>query len=303
MKNIVLSISLIALFSIGMWISVALSEEYIITVRVPVEFVDLPEDYSVGFSSVDEVFLQIKGKGWELAKLNLARKPAFEIPVHKKIGHHKNNFSDFVEANTWLSSTFQIIDIAPYQVEYDIEKSGTKEVKISRNFKLEFRDGYGLVSKVRIEPETVTLSGSTNILKTIDSVKTDFREITDINEDKKFNIPLEDIDGVTISKNECRVSFEVQKIVEKSFNDIIVETQDVPLAKELVLFPPKINVVLRGGINRLGLLTNDSIRVYVDFWSAMKENSGSIEPVIEIPKFTNIIDVEPKTLEFIIKQH
>jgi YbbR domain-containing protein len=286
-----------------MWISVALSEEYIITVRVPVEFVDLPEDYSVGFSSVDEVFLQIKGKGWELAKLNLARKPAFEIPVHKKIGHHKNNFSDFVEANTWLSSTFQIIDIAPYQVEYDIEKSGTKEVKISRNFKLEFRDGYGLVSKVRIEPETVTLSGSTNILKTIDSVKTDFREITDINEDKKFNIPLEDIDGVTISKNECRVSFEVQKIVEKSFNDIIVETQDVPLAKELVLFPPKINVVLRGGINRLGLLTNDSIRVYVDFWSAMKENSGSIEPVIEIPKFTNIIDVEPKTLEFIIKQH
>ncbi len=303
MKKKVLSISLIALFSVGMWVSVALSEDYIITEKVPVEFVDLPENYSVGYSSVGEVFIQIKGRGWDLAKLELTRKPTFEIPVHKKIGHHKNNFSDFVEANTWLSSVFQITDIAPNQIEYDIEKSGSKEVNIVPNLKLEFREGYGLVSKIKVEPEIVSVSGSTNVLKFIDSVKTRLREINDISENMKFNIPLEAVDGTALSRNECRVSFEVQKIVEKSFNNLNVETQDVPDTKELVLFPPKINVVLRGGINRLGMLTNDSIRVYVDFWSAMKENSGAIEPVIEIPKFTNIIDVEPKTLEFIIKQH
>ena len=68
MKKKVISISLIALFSIGMWISVALSEDYIITVKVPVEFVDLPDNYSVAVASVAEVFLQIKGRGWELAK-------------------------------------------------------------------------------------------------------------------------------------------------------------------------------------------------------------------------------------------
>jgi YbbR domain-containing protein len=302
MKNKVLSISLIVLFSIVLWVSVALSGNYVVTLKVPVKFVDLPDNYSVEYSSTDEVFLQIKAKGWDLAKLHLVSNPAFEIPIHRKIGHHKNNITDFVESNAWLNSPTEIIDTAPNQIDYDIEKSGTKEVFIGDNYAFSFREGFGLVSKIKIEPATIIISGSSELLKQIDSVKTVFREITDIDNNTEFKTRLEKIDGVTFSKTDCKISFEVQKIVDKSFNDLAVETQNVPSAKELVLFPGKVNIVLKGGINKLGKLTNDSIKVYVDYWTAMKEASGKIQPVIEIPDFTTIIDVEPKTLDYIIKQ-
>jgi hypothetical protein len=303
MKNKILSISLIAFLSIGLWISVALSGNFVITVKVPVKFVELPKDYSVEYSSVDEVFVQIKGKGWELAKLKLAGNTRFEIPIHRKIGRHRYNFTDFVESNTWLSSPTEIIDVAPNQIEYDIEKSGTKEVFIGNNLGLNFKEGFGLVSNIKIEPATILISGSSGLLRQIDSVKIDLGEISDLDEDAKFTVSLQKINGVTFSKTECVVSFEVQKIVDKSFDGLIVETQNVPLEKELVLYPGKVNVVLRGGINKLGKLTNDSLKIYVDYWSAMKEASGKIEPVVEIPKFTTIVNVEPKTLDCIIKQH
>ncbi len=303
MKKKVITISLIALFSIGLWISVALSQDYIVTVNMPVKYSDLPTNYSIGSTTVDEVYLQIKGKGWELAKLDLARHVEYNIPVHKRIGHHKNNLGDFIEANSWIRNTFQVLDIAPNQVEYDVEKTGTKIVKVGKNINLLFKPGYGIVSKVNISPETIEISGPSQLLQKIDTVKTQFITLDNIGDNISAEIPLEEINGVTVSPKNCTVKFEVQKIVDKTFEGIEVEARSVPYSKELVLYPGKINVVLRGGINTLGKLSNDSIKAYIDYWSALKENSGLIEPVIEIPKFTVISDIQPKKIEYIIKQH
>lgn len=303
MKNKIITISLIALFSIGLWISVALSQDYIITVNMPVQYTDLPPNYSIGSTSVDEVYLQIKGKGWELAKLDLAPKVEYNIPVHKRIGHHKNNLNDFIEANSWITNAFKVLDISPNQVEYDVEKNGTKIVKVGKNINLVFKPGYGIVSQVSISPETVEISGPLQLLDKIDTIKTQYVEFDDIGDNVNAEIRLEEINGITVSTKKCTVKFEVQKIVDKTFEGIEVEARSVPSSKELVLYPGKIDVVLRGGINTLGKLTNDSIKAYVDYWRALKENSGSIEPVVEIPKFTTISDVQPKKIEYIIKQH
>ena len=68
------------------------------------------------------------------------------------------------------------------------------------------------------------------------------------------------------------------------------------------IFPVKIDVVLRGGINLLGKLNSSDIKAYVDFSQALNDTLGGIEPYFEIPPFTTIIDKKPGKLEYIIKQ-
>jgi hypothetical protein len=114
---------------------------------------------------------------------------------------------------------------------------------------------------------------------------------------------LKSINCVNFSINKCKIEFDVQKIVERAFDDLFVEIRNVPPSKELNLYPGKVSVILRGGINRLGKLTNDSIKVYVDYWEAIRSEENMIEPVIEIPEFTKLLDVKPKKLEFVIKQY
>jgi YbbR-like protein len=303
MKKKFVTLFVMLFFSLGMWISVALSQYYVVTINFPVQFVDLPENYSVGSGSVNDIFIQLKGRGWELVKLMLGRRTNFTIPVHKRVGVHKNNLIDYIESNTWLSSTFQVIDIAPSQIEYEIEKTSFKKVRIVPDLRVTFKEGYAIVSGISITPETVEISGPSQILRQIDTIRTLPQQLKEISDDIDLELHPDLIYGVDIPAISVKVHCEVQKIVDKTFTGLPINAINTPPSKELELFPPKIDLVLRGGINKLGRLTNDSISAYIDFWSALRENSRTIEPVIRTPSFTSIIDVKPKTLNYIIKQH
>lgn len=303
MKKKILTISLIAVFSIGLWVSVSFSEIYVTTIEVPVNFTDLPKNYSIGYSSIDNIYLQVKGRGWELAKLHLGSEKDFEVSVHRRAGRYKSELKNFIDANSWLTSSFQVLEIAPSQIEYSIERIGSKVVPLARNFKVDFKTGYGPTSKIKIDPEKVEITGPTNILQKIDTIKTEYREFNDLADNVRLELPIEVPEGISMDIHECTIEFEVQKIVDKTFESLLVETRNVPPNKELNLFPIKINVVLRGGINKLGRLTNDSIKAYVDYWKALKLSDKTLEPVIESPPFTSLIDIQPKKLEYIIKQY
>ncbi|MBA4407288.1 hypothetical protein C0389_08445 [bacterium] len=302
MKKKIITISVIAFFSIALWVSVSLSAVFVTTVKVPVSFTDLPLNYTVSNVSLSEVELQVKGRGWELAKLILGPEVDFEISIHKRIGHRRNDLSDLIKANAWLTSSFQVLEIAPSQIEYDVERIASKRVSLIKNFKLEFKPGYGVSSEINITPETVEIFGPSTVLQGIDSITTEYKEILNVSENFKADLQIKTPEGISTPAKICTIEFEVQKIVDKTFENLTVEARNVPSSKELILYPGKINVVLRGGINKLGRLTNDSIKVYIDFWSALREESGKIEPVIEVPVFTTHVSTIPNKLEYIIKQ-
>jgi len=303
MKKKILSISFIALFSVVLWISVALSESYVSTILIPIEFIDLPNNCSVGFSSNNEVYLQLKASGWELAKLELKKRISYNVSVYKKMGRHRNNLIDFIDDNPWITSAFQVIQIAPAQIDYEIEKVGVKHVPISGNIKLDFKSGYGLTSDIKYFPSSIDIYGPQNTLHQIDTIHTEYKEFPDINDNVSIELSLKVPDGVTISNKLCTVEFEVQKIVEKVFYGIQIDVRNVPSSMELVLFPGEINITLKGGINKLGKLSNDSIKAYVDYWAALKSEEKTIQPVIELPGFTKVLGIEPNKLEYVIKQN
>jgi len=303
MKKKILSISFIALFSVALWISVALSESYVSTILIPVEFIDLPSNCSVGFSSNSEVYLQLKASGWELAKLELKKKISYNVSVYKKMGRHRNNLVDFIDDNPWITSAFQVIQIAPAQIEYEIEKIGVKHVPIAGNIKLEFKPGYGLTSGIKYFPSSIDIFGPQNLLNQIDSIHTEYKEFSGINDNISLDLALKVPDGISIPNKLCTIEFEVQKIVEKVFYGIQIDVRNVPSTNSIVLFPSEINITLKGGINKLCKLLNDSIKAYVDYWAALRSEEKTLEPVIELPEFTEIIALEPKKLEYVIKQN
>lgn len=303
MKKKIIPIILIILFSIILWGSVSLSDYYIETISFPIELTELPKNFSPSYISDKEVTLKLKAKGWDLAKLSLTNDYSFYISAHHRIGKYRVDLRNEIENNMWLTSSFSILEIIPPYIEYEIDKTFSKRVPIKQNFIIKFAEDYGLASDIIISPQEITILGPASILQNIDNVETDSTRFIDVNEKITTEVNIKPIEGVTFSANKCKVEFDVQKIVERSFDDIPVEIRNVPPSKGLNLFPSKVTVVLRGGISKLGRLTNDSIKVYVDFWSVLKNEEEMIEPTIEIPSFTELLDVKPKKLEYIIKQY
>jgi len=303
MKNKIIPITFIIIFSLILWGSVTLSEYYVEIITVPIELVDLPKNYSPSYLSNPEITLKVKAKGWELAKLILTGEHSFYVSAHHRIGKFKVDLRNEIENNLWLTSAFNVLEISPVIFEYEIDKTVTKKVSIKPNVKINFAENYDLVSDIILTPSEVEISGPASILQNVNYVETDSVVFNNVNEKIVYEINLKSINGVNFSINKCKIEFDVQKIVERAFDDLFVEIRNVPPSKELNLYPSKVSVILRGGINRLGKLTNDSIKVYVDYWDAIRSEENMIEPVVEIPEFTKLLDVKPKKLEFIIKQY
>lgn len=302
MKKKIIPVIFISIFSLILWGSVSLSEYYVETITVPVELIDLPKKYAPSYISNDVILLKLKAKGWDLAKVILTGEHTFKVSAHHRIGRFRVDLRNEIENNMWLTSAFSILEISPSFIEYEIDKTVSKRVPIKPNLKINLEKDYDLVSEIFITPSEIEIKGPASILQYVENVETDSVFFNNVNDKVKTQVNLKPINGVTCSVNKCYVEFDVQKVVEREFNDLIVEVRNVPPSKDLVLFPSKVDVVIRGGINKLGKLTKDSIKVYVDYWTAVKSEENKIEPEVELPNFTKLLDVKPSKLEFVIKQ-
>lgn len=157
MKKTIIPISFIVLLSIILWGSVSLSGDFITTITVPVQIINSPANYTLGNISNKELSIRLKGKGWELARLELTGNDEFLVSANKKIGKIRANLRNHIEINSWLTSSFQVLDISPATIEYEIDKIITKTVSIKLNSRIEFRNGFGLASNIVLEPSEIEI--------------------------------------------------------------------------------------------------------------------------------------------------
>ena len=241
MKSKIPTITLIVAFSILLWIFVSFSGEFSISLNLPIQIINVPENNSVSSISSDEIAISLKGQGWQLAQHTLGRDPKFYIPSPSEPGEKEIPVRNALGSNSWLATTLQLAEINPEKI------------------------------KIKIEPTKSVL---------------------------KILTPRYTSSDIT----ECQVNFDVQKIVDKTFDDLVVETRSIPSRYELIVAPTKISVILRGGINMLSKIKNEDIKSYVKFEQAINDTTGAIEPIIEIPEFTSLIDIKPDRLDYIIKK-
>ncbi|MCB9249200.1 MAG: hypothetical protein H6613_11995 [Ignavibacteriales bacterium] len=303
MKRKIITISLVTIFSILLWVFVSFSGEFSITLNLPTQVTGVPENLALSSISSHEVSLSLKGQGWQLAQHTLGRDPKFFIPSPQKEGETSISSRNVLYANSWLSSTLQLAEVSPEKISVKVEKKITKKVEIIPVLSLTYKPGYDLVSQVEIDPDSVEISGPESVVNDFSFLNTTRVAVDKLEKETTLNLKVQNPDYLTIGTEECKVKLDVQKIVDKTFENIEVKKENIPPGYELNLSPMRITIVLRGGINLLSKLKNEDLKVYVRFQQALNDTNGSIEPTIEIPDFTSIIDFKPKRLEYIIKKY
>ncbi len=303
MKRKILTISLILSFSILLWVFVSFSGEFSITLNLPTQVIDVPENNSLSSMSANEISISLKGQGWQLAQHTLGRDPKFFIPSPAKIGNQEISVRNVLYANSWLSTTLQLAEITPEKINVTIEKTQTKKVEIVPVLSLGYKPGYGLVSPIVIEPDSALVSGPESLISNLNMINTEGRVISNLENGSSMVINLDVPKYTTSNVSECKIDFDIQKIVDKEFENLNILTRDIPSRYELILSPTKLSIILRGGIGKLSKLKSEDLNVYVKFEQAINDTNGAIEPIIEIPDFTSFIDIKPNRLEYIIKKY
>jgi len=303
MKPKFLKIFLSTIFSIILWIFVSFSYEYTTTFRVPINFTNIKESNTILSQSSNEINLTIKGQGWVLAQISSVAESYFQISTNEKVGIQHADVREALSENSWLNPSVQVVMLSPAVVDYAIERLNSKVVPILTDIKIDIEEGYGIVSDIILNPDSVKIFGPVTLMNTIHDVSTKPLQLTNIDEDISTEIVLKPLEYIKYEKEITRIEFSVQKLVDKTFENVPVKVENVPNLRTLELFPPHINITLRGGLVNLGVMRTDSIKATVDFNDAFLDSLGKINPKILIPNFTTLTNVNPKTLKYIIKQN
>ena len=291
------------LFSVTVWVSIALSDEYYSIYKLPIEVIDLPFGYTVGNDLPQTITVRLKADGWKLMSFELGSSKYFYVSVKGDSGVVSANLLANVENNPWFADGINILDINPKNIRIIVEPLAEKKLKVVPQLNLDFKDGYNLATKVSLEPDSVLVKGPSSLIKSMNEFKT--KEITLKNLDQKITLTseLESLRGFeTIPKN-VEVTLDVQRIVENTVAGIPVNVINKPANVEIVLIPNTIDCTIRGGVNILGKVTAENIIASVDYYKVISDTLGFIKPKLQLPADITLLSVKPDKLKYVIKKY
>ena len=301
-KNIHIILAALA-FSIILWGSVSLSNDYYATFNIRLRLINSLKNYTTSTHLPEDISVRVKGKGWKLIALSLGSESDYIITPKKEPGRQTVYLSNYLVDNQWLSSGLEVINISPDTLSFLLEKVISKKIKVVPDLNMKFRSGYGLATKVEIKPETTTVFGPVSEIRNMEYVHTKNISLDNL-DDKTFKlVGLEDLPGVSYQDSKVSVYLNVQKIVDKNVENIDVNVLDVPKDRTVVLLPNKISINIRGGINIIAKLNKDSFKSFVNYRDVVLDTLGSIVPIIILPANTKLIYSKPDRLRYVIKKY
>jgi hypothetical protein len=267
-----------------------------------VKVTNLPKGYSYGNVNPDIVIIRLKANGWQILNLNLKTGNDFFVSADNDSGLISVDPSNEIAENTWLGSGIAITEIFPKKISFKVEEIAFKKIKVEPVTDLDFQSGYGLATPIRVYPDSILVSGPKTILSKTESIITYPLSISRL--DSKVNI-ITDINipaGFETLQKQAEITLDVQKIVERSFDEIKVNIVDIPSDRDIVLIPNVISVSLRGGVNLLGKISPDEISATVNYRDIILDTLGSVSPKIDIPENAQLLFSKPDKLKYVIKK-
>lgn len=302
MKYKAISIITIFIFSVLVWVFVSFSYEYSMHVSVPVVIKNLSKNSQVSLIKPSKINVLLKGKGWQLIQYSFGNVQNYVIDVQKSHNITKLVTKKYLSNNDWLTSNVEVISIDPEIIKIKVEKEYSKKVKIYPDINPIFKEGYGLVSEIICNPDSVLIFGPWSKTILIDQIKTEKTKLDNVESSQSLILKLLKPEYISLEKEETEVTFSVDRIVDKRFDNVEIQKINVPANHELILYPSRIAVVLKGGIQKLANLKSEDIHAVIDYNQAVADSVGALEPTINIEKYFKIIDIIPNKIKYIIKQ-
>lgn len=289
------------IFAIIFWGSISLSDSYYATVDVALKLVNFPDGYTTGSNLPENVSIKLKGEGWKLMSLNIGAESEYRISVESDSGLKFVNLYNKLADNRWIPSETEIIDINPDTIAFFVERIVSRKVPVLVDLRLEFKPGYGLAGNILIVPDSVIVSGPLSVMKDLKEIFTVRKSLSSLDIKKVVNINLPKSTGIIYNNNVIKVVLDIQRIVDKQFDNIPVDVLDVPQDISVVLLPNTVGCSVRGGVNVLGNLNEDQFTAYLYYSDIISDTIGSVIPYVELPENTSLMFIKPERVRYIIK--
>lgn len=292
------------IFAALTWLSVNMRDEYVVVKQMPVVLENMKEGKVLKYPIPKSVAVRFRGNGWSLAGLYLAPDVKYYIDV-ARIGSDQFMITgkDLLE-HIKLPVSLQPLDVKPDTLLLALDNYREKKVPVVPRVVLEFKEGYGQVGATRVIPDSVILGGAGEALAPITAWPTSYRRFDDLRAPVDVELPLEESDSYSLDvpSQSVRFALDVEPFAEKPLAGIPIEATGTPSNREVIFIPPRMDMIVRGGIDQLKKVSSSDFQATVSYQSLVSDSTESVVPAVNGPEELKIVSRRPERFQFIIRK-
>lgn len=293
-------------FSTVIWVFVQFSKQYTTIIELPVSYINVPKDKIILDNSPKYLDMRIRDNGLNIAmykflpkelKIDLSDAKALEGQL---IYDLELNGASILSQ---LKIDYDNANFLQKNLKIDYQQRAIKKVKINSKIDLGFAVGYSALEKIKLQPDSVTVSGPENILDTLKQVNTRPLKINNISNDIDGIIKLDHsgLEMVTFYLDEVHYSLRTDKFTEGKVV-IPIEMVNVPEKMNVVIFPKEVIVYYQVSLNQFDKVKSSNFKVIVDFKNSFDSDGYLLAQIVQQPDIVNNLRLNENKIQFVIKR-
>lgn len=311
-RSVIRRIAGATLFAIVLWAIVSLTEEFDTTFDVPLT-VESPPEMAPAHPIPQSIRVQTRATGWSLLKMmatgrieSILRPPPSISPGDSQlvIGYGRRDLLASVRTNVLDARQ---LNVAPDTLALVFGPVDTRRVPLSPEITINTRKGFQVIGRLRLLPDSVTLSGARDVLDDITAWPTEPLILNDVHRAVSQWISVGDTlrNILTISPRRAELYADVQEIAERTFTDVPIVNRGTvrDTSLRLVLQPQRVDVLVRGGARDLSRLDPSSMRAYVEILEGT-DTLGVAYPRLLLPAGydVSVVGIRPDRVKYVFRR-
>jgi YbbR domain-containing protein len=297
-RQLGLKILAIALASL-LWLTVAGEHVVERSLRVPLEFRNIPEALEIVGNTPDTVDVRVRGSSAVLSRLQ-----AGEIVAVLDMSSARSGSRLFHIRTDEVRSPFgvEVSQIVPATLALELERSARRNVPVAPVIDGDPAPGF-VVGKFSADPATVEIVGPESHVRSVAEATTEPVSVKDARSRVRDNVTIGIVDSsVRLAQAQnANVTVEIWPApVERRMPDVPVRWRNLGAGLRAQVSPQLVHVTVRGSKDPLAALRGDNVQAFVDL-AGLGSGRYNLRVQVDPAESFGVVAIDPAVVWVTIK--
>ncbi len=294
--------------SILIWFLITLSKNYVTNLTFSTSYINIPQNKLLQKEPIKELDAIVETSGFNILSSRFSKK---SIVLDAKDLNEKSAKYFFLTRNLinniqkQVPSGIQIKEFVKDTIHLDLGSLASKKVAVIPNLEINYHIGYDASELIKLNPDSVTISGPDSQIKQIEQINLELLKLDDVKSSfsKKVKIIMpNNSNGIKVDSSFVLIKGEVEKFTEGTF-EVPFKVINLPKEIELTTLNRTVEVVFIVGLSNFNKIDKNFFEVVCDYNLSKENNLNYLLPKVVIK--SNLIKsfkVIPNKIDFLIQK-
>ena len=308
-KRKMLVFSFFLAISVIIWLLNALSKSYTTEIKYPITYSKFPENKLLVSDIPEYLNLKVNAHGYAILSYKLSNRPIpLSFPVSSfTMNSYNGDSSRFYLLTRYarervarqLPSELQLLEISPDSLIFQFANEVRRKFPVYPDIQFSPAANFTLKNGVRIQPDSVEVTGPDIYLDTLQKVPTRPLKLGVLEKSYSNMLSLKSMPRMKYSVERVECTIDLEKLTEVQVM-VPVQINGLPDSLRMQTFPQAIRVTGRIGLSKYERIVPEAFYAEINY-NEVKENNSRLEVYLKTkPAELSGVSYYPQTVEYIL---